>query len=260
MRKRVIVISLILAAVVAAVMVPRLRSSQFGILDDGVTLEFARLLSASMSDGDLSLFWRLEAERGRFRPFYWLYNTILYSIWRQDPFGYFLTNALVLLFTALSVAATVALATRNTLASLVAGLTYVLSPPVMENYFTLSKPEVPLTFLLGLSLCCWAGARASLPHAPRRSRSLLTVSALFLLGAYLTKETAQAMLLVSALWVLVLWVRRGIVDRRTEQLDSWYLGANLACVAIFWITRVMTGTVPIATGGDSGTTRSPLPL
>ena len=63
----------VLAALTLAVMIPRLRSAQFGLLDDGVTMYVSRALGHALGAGDPGLILRLELERGRFRPLCWLF-------------------------------------------------------------------------------------------------------------------------------------------------------------------------------------------
>jgi hypothetical protein len=242
----------ILAALTLAVMVPRLVSAQFGLLDDGVTIYVSRALGTALEQGDPTLVLRLEHERGRFRPCYWLFGALQHAVWGASPLGFFIGNALALLCTALCVSATVAGVSRDRLAGLLAGVAYVLSPPVIEGYYTLSKPEVPLALWLAVSLWGWVSARVEAERAPRRSRRLFVVSAVALFAAYFTKETAQVMVLVSGGWVLATWLtRRGAHPPGAARIDRWYLAVNLAWTTLFWAIRVGVGTAAIAAGGDS---------
>lgn len=242
----------ILAALVLVVMVPRLRSAEFGMLDDGVTVYVSQALAEAWSDGDPFLVLRLENGRGRFRPLYWLFEAAQYAIWGPSARGFFVGNAVALLLTALAVAATVAAATRDRLASLLAGVAYVLAPPVAESYYTLSKPEVPLALWLAVSLWTWAAARVDSETGGRRRRALLAVSAASLLLAYFTKETAQVMMPVSALWLVASWRRaRSAPASAAARVDRWYFAVNVAWVALFWMLRVASGTAGVAAGEDS---------
>jgi hypothetical protein len=248
-RWRVVVISALLGLVTVVIMTPRLLCPNFGLLDDGVTIEVARRI---VGQGDALLPFTLEVHRGRFRPWYWVHNALQYALWGPSPLGFFIANGVALLLTGLAVAAAVALATKDALASAIGGLAYLLSPPVVENYYTLSKPEVPLALWLAVSLGGWAGARAQWETAPRRSRGLLAASALALLFAYLTKETAQAMLVVSVLCVIALRRLPGITRQPSaERIDRWCLAMNLAGTALFWAVRAAVGTAAIGAGGDS---------
>ena len=242
----------ILAALTLAVMGARLLSPHFGLLDDGVTMYVSRALGHALGAGDPGLILRLELERGRFRPLYWLFEAVQYAIWGPSALGFFIGNGLALLLTALGVAGTVAVVTRDRLASLLAGVAYVLSPPVSEGYYTLSKPEVPLALWLAVSLWGWAGARVESERSPTRSRWLFAVSASSLFMAYFTKETAQAMVLVSALWLVASWATARIAQSSAAaRVDRRYFGVNVAWAALFWIARVISGTVAVAAGGDS---------
>jgi hypothetical protein len=247
--RRLIVICAILALAVAAVMFPRLRSAQFGLLDDGITIEVSRRLIESAHTADVGAALRFEAEEGRLRPVYWLYYAVQYAIFGESARGHFLANALVMLLTAISVAGTAAMATRSSLASLGAGLAYVFSPPVIESYYTLSKPEVPLALFLSASLCGWAGARAQWEAMRGRSRLLIAASALPLLLAYLTKETALAMVLVVGTWTAMGY--SGLAARGPARADRWYLAINVACAVLIWAARDAAGIAAIAAGAYS---------
>jgi hypothetical protein len=242
----------ILAAVALAVMLPRLLSPHFGLLDDGVTIYVSRAFGVALDEGVPGLLLRLELERGRFRPLYWLFEALQYALWGPSARGFFIGNSLALLLTALCVSGTVAAISRDRLACLLAGVAYVLSPPVFESYYTLSKPEVPLALWLAVSLCCWAGARVESERRPQRSRRLFAASGASLFLAYFTKETAQAMVLVSALWMIAPWMTSRITrSAGAARVDRWYVGVNLAWTALFWIVRTGSGTASIAAGGDS---------
>jgi len=126
----------------------------------------------------------------------------------------------------------------------------LLCPTVVECYFTLSKPEVPLALGLAVSLWGWARARAASERTPSRSRRWLTISAAALFVAYFSKETAQAMALVSGLWLVASW-KTAETAPAAARVDRWYFGVNLAWTALFWIMRMGAGTVAIGAGGDS---------
>ena len=243
---------LLVTALAFGAIAPRLLSAEFGLLDDGVTVAFARAFGTTLGEGDLGFLFRFEAARGRFRPVYWLYGALEYAIWGPSAVGFFATNAVALVLTALLVSRAVVFATRDALAGLFTAVAYVLSPPVAESYYTLSKPEVPLALLLAASLCGWAGARAASERDPHRARRWLAVSAGALLLAYFTKETAQVLLLVSATWVAASRMLPSLaVCPGAARVDRWYLAANVGCAALFWAARHLSGTTAIAAGADS---------
>src|SRR3972149_3643894 len=70
-----------------AVILPRLLSAQFGLLDDARTLVTAR----DITSGSWDMSWDIEA--GRFRPGYWLFPALLYALVGQNPVGFFAGNA-----------------------------------------------------------------------------------------------------------------------------------------------------------------------
>ena len=91
-QKTIHILSLALPWVLAIlIMSRRLISPQFGLLDDGAMLaEVRQILS-----GDLSMGHDLQA--GRFRPLYWGYFTLVYSLAGPSPFWFYFSQTLLLL-------------------------------------------------------------------------------------------------------------------------------------------------------------------
>lgn len=233
-------------------MAPRLASPRFGLLDDGVALHVSRAILESADAGDLTLIFRLERDRGRFRPVYWAYYAGQYAIWGANPLGFFVGHWLSFVLTSLLVYGCVAVATNDRRASLFSGLAYLLSPPVVESYYTLSKPEPPLALWLAASLFFLVHSRATTVSNLGRRRGLFAASAFFVLLAYFTKETAHAMLLVSGLWMVH---RLGAGPAPRDQADfdllRRYFVANLLIVGLYWGAHWVFGIAAIPAGEDS---------
>ena len=176
--------------VAVILLVPRLLSPQFGLLDDGNTLRTARLLSA----GD----WQLPDSMGRSRPLYWIFWSAPRLVIGAHPFWYFLVNLIVLVSI---VAALVGLARSLGLRPFPAGVTatvFVLSGPGIENFYTLSKGEPPQVLLLLIAL----GVAIRYGRDGRRPTRIgaLAVATLLILLAGLTKETAIVMAPIGLAW------------------------------------------------------------
>src|SRR5512135_1404131 len=71
------------------IMLPRLLSPNFGLMDDGRSLA----ISQGLLNGKFDLSWDVTA--GRARPVYWLAFAFWYFLVGGHPFWYFLGNLLV---------------------------------------------------------------------------------------------------------------------------------------------------------------------
>lgn len=187
-------------ALALVVLIPRLLSAQFGLLDDGYTLSVVR----QVAGGNLGILW--ESGAARSRPIYWLYFTLLYKLAGPSPFWFYVGNALLFAAATACLVYLVRVHGASPRRSFVTGLLFVLAGPVVESYLTLSKPE-PLQILLMMSAVV-------LVFGSSRSSGLLfrlggvVVGACLLLLADLTKETTLALIPISAVWLLGAWFRR----------------------------------------------------
>ena len=181
-------------------MAPRLAEPHFGFFDDAITLQAAQ----RVADGE----WQVATggalgPQGRARPVYWLYNSALYVLAGDDPFWFFVGNTILLCAT---VAAVIALAGRlssDGRVAWVAGTLFILSGPVIENAYTLSKPE--LQQILWILLSLWLAHAAEKSEGPGRIVGIgLAAVAVFV--ACNTKETAVLLLPVSLAWLGIGWI------------------------------------------------------
>ena len=78
-------------ALAVLVMLPRLASPYFGLLDDGMTLQTGREVI-----GRWSSVLHLIPETGRFFPAYWLAYAIIFGIVGARPLAFFAVNVLLL--------------------------------------------------------------------------------------------------------------------------------------------------------------------
>jgi hypothetical protein len=239
--------------VTTGVMVPRMRTPNFGLLDDGVTIYVSSHILQEFKVGNWGELFTMESERGRFKPFVLLYYAIPYAVSGLSPQGFFVVQWLSLLLTGIIIYKLVSAATRNLLAGILSSLFYLISPPIFENYYTLSKGEPPMVLWLALSLLFFYKSSKTLNYGNKRSHRLLLTSGFFLALAYFTKETAHAMLLISGLWTIgALWKTQQ--SQRDWLIESRYkyFFVNLIVVSIYWGVRWLSGTVEVPAGEDSG--------
>ena len=226
--------------VVTLVMLPRLISPQFGLLDD------ARMLTQTeiISQGDFSMSHDIQA--GRFRPIHWLYYTLIYALAGQHPLWYFLGNLIlffILLYELIVILRKMAFADWQIL---LASLIFIFSMPVIENYYTLGKGEpLQLVFIL-LSLLIFDTFRTT------KKKSLqwiyFSLSLLGSLLAIMVKETAIIMAPIAGLWVIYTFVKQKTFSKEERRSYLLYLIALIGSVLLYFIIRTMGGGTELTSG------------
>lgn len=228
----------------AVIMLPRLVSAEFGLFDDGVTIASAQQLSGGQSYIDM------DAASGRFRPAYWLYYGALYLIFGANPLAYFTGNSLIWLATTAGMIWLVRRAGGNQLQAGSAGILFVLSGPVFENYYTLSKSEPLQLFWLVLALFCTSFFQNQKTHL---GRGILTLVATILVWlALASKETSIVLLPISFSWLILAWIWKR--QNRDINLSPYLLlfSASLLASAAYWLWRSSFISGIVASDGYSG--------
>jgi hypothetical protein len=176
------------------IMLPRLASPQFGLLDDGNSLRTAGLLAAGK--------WRLEdVAGGRSRPLYWLFWSLPYLLAGPNPYWYFAANLVSLIGLVTCVFVLARSLGMEALPAWLASVTFLLAGPVVENFYTLSKGE-PLQLILVLLALILILKTRELPPVRAHLTVWVFVPILTLLAG-LTKETVLVMIPISLAWLLV---------------------------------------------------------
>lgn len=179
------------------IMLPRLMSPHFGFFDDGLSLITAQKIWAGQ--------WTFgnDPVGGRFRPLYWLYSAFLFRLFGASPFWFFIGTLflwLVITFCLIHLAQHLGLDRK---ASWLVGFTFVLSGPVLENVYTLSKPELPqAVWIMLLLVCC-----AHYPHAKNvywKTGTVVLMAGLALLAS-MTKETGMLLVPASFASLIITW-------------------------------------------------------
>jgi hypothetical protein len=222
-------------------MLPNLVDPNWGILDDGVSLKMAHLM---LEDFKWEMFI---SDTGRFFPLYWVYFFIQYLIFDANPFGFYLVDTLRLIITCILVFEIGRIIINKTAGYLAFAL-YLLSYSLVENYYTLSKPEP----LLVLYFCIVIYSYLRIFKSYQRNEPIKKVFwSLMLLPipiAYLTKETSAVLIPISFCWALIsfaLYFRR---DRRLFLLDLSFFLANVVSFGTFKILSKVLGVTKINTG------------
>lgn len=238
-----------LTVLVVLVMLPRLLSAHFGLLDDGLMIRTVR----QMDQGNWQIWDTQRA--GRFRLFYWIYWWLQYKLFGAQPSGFFLGNTFLL-------GAIAWLLYRRFLRHLVSpwwsafavGLV-VLSPPAVESFYTLSKGEPLQLFWILISLELLSKFQREPPGLI--SGVLVSGAALTLFLSMISKESSVIILPIALGWVIWGWIRTrwkgGDVQLRSRLA---YLGAAFAASLLFVGIRTLLVGEGLTGGGLALTYRA----
>ena len=227
-------------ALATLLMLPRLASAQFGLLDDGLTLQTGREMQgrwASVLD--------LIPETGRFFPAYWLTYSLVWSIVGNHPVAFFAVNVLVLAAVLAMLARLVRLAGGTRAAAVVTTLAFAICGPTVESFYTLSKAEPLQLAWMALSLLCTAAAAAGRTPLARTGWASLGAGALLL--AHATKETSVVLIPIALGWLVVEW-RATPVKSGMRRFATIYLAIVVASAAVFSVLRWRYAALPLAEG------------
>jgi hypothetical protein len=122
------------AALAVLVMLPRLASPQFGLLDDGLTLQTGREVIGAWSNT-----LHLIPATGRFFPAYWLVYSAILGVVGARPLAFFTVNVVLLVGLLAGLARLVRLGGGTRLQAAVAAVLFSLWGPAIETFYTLSK-------------------------------------------------------------------------------------------------------------------------
>ena len=191
----------------------------------------------------------LEDQGGRFLPVFWLYHALIYRIIGPNPFLAFVVQSGLFLTLTAGLIRLVRFRGGSNLQAGAAGLFFVLSGPIIENFYTLGKTEPPQLLGMGLSVAFIIGYRRVRPLWQKISLLFFSVTALLL--AIMIKETAVVLIPIGLGWLLVGWVKQ---DGRlsANQAIRWaYLGVSLISVALFFGIRAFFVPVSLAEGSNT---------
>ena len=223
----IILIPFLLALII---MVPRLLSPQFGLMDDSASLSQAQ----RFLNRDFSMSHDLQA--GRFRPVYWLYYTLIYALAGYHPFWFFFGNLILLFILLIEIRLLVKNAGGAEWQATLASCSFLLSMPIIENFYTLSKGE-PLQLVLILSAILLVIAKSN--EKPKFAWGRTLLASICILMAVMVKETAIVILPLATLWTLYSIIARRN-ERKTSQNKYWGLviASVIAVIAYFGLREI----------------------
>ncbi|OGN95631.1 MAG: hypothetical protein A2Z71_00565 [Chloroflexi bacterium RBG_13_50_21] len=214
------------------IMLPRLISPQFGLMDDGRGV----LISRGIMQGNLDLSWDIQA--GRLRPVYWAGFAFWYMLADGHAFWYFLGNLIVFSATTWVLIRLVIELGGSMLQAWASGMIFALSPPVIENVYTLSKAENLQLFLLCTAI--WLVVIA-IKYGRGYSYWVTLVGALLLVQtACFTKESTLLMIPISISWWLISWLgklRKISTATFAEKVTRWLTLISLLSGGVYYLAR-----------------------
>ena len=233
---KILLLSLTPFFLAVLIMVPRLVSAQFSLLDDGIML----VNTQRILDRDFTMAEDLQA--GRLRPFYWFYYTLIYLLAGMNPFWFYVGHLALFLILLLQIRLIMKTLEATHLQIFITSLAFILAMPIIENFYTLSKGEpLQLVFLLAAVLTLLKPARKI-----RLWRALLIF--ICTLSAILVKETALAIVPLALAWWLFLHIRAQKTDKSERQSALAFFMAAAGAAMVYLIIRRNSGAAPL-TGG-----------
>ncbi len=190
------------------IMLPRLASPHFGLLDDATNIYATQQLRR----GDLS--WVQGLNSGRFRPAYFLIFALFYAIAGLNPLAYFIIDCMIFILITTSIIFLVHRLSRNNGAAWCSGMLFVLSSPIIENFYTAYKQEaLQIALLMGAILLIGQTDKTS-----SRSKRviLLTASLLLTLAALSLKETSLIIIPIAVSWYIGALILQRITKKETN--------------------------------------------
>ena len=205
------------------IMLPRLLDPHFGLMDDGEAIQKANLII------DDQWGFGSESASGRFRPLYWYIHYVLFMIFGTDPLGYFIVNYLVLGLLVVGVIKLLKIYGSSNSTILISCILFLLSGPIPESYFTLSKYEIfQLVFIIYAILM----AEQFLHTRSLIWKILLSLGVLlFCLVSYLIKETSLIMPVIYAGWLAIKYWKEKRLGHSLVILMAGSLGAVVIYLA-----------------------------
>ena len=214
------------------IMLPRLVSPHFGLMDDGRALSIAD----GILHGKFDLSWDVVA--GRARPVYWAAFAFWYLLVGGHPFWYFLGNLIVFSATTFLLIYLVNSLGGTKPQAFFTGLVFTLTTSVIENVYTLSKAEnfQVLLMLSALGLVIFAARSA------RKTRvwMLLLAATILLLVASFTKESTLLVLPIAVVWWGCSWVvkaKHASSALFVEKASRYLIFSSLVSSLIFYLGR-----------------------
>jgi len=227
-------LSLFVIAVVAALFVfPCTINSWWFYLDDPMTLRVSRDLFSNSS-------WIFpDNSTGRYFPIYWLYHAVIYHMFGESPFAFFLVQSLVILASAFLIYFITLHITENKTGAVIAALLFLTGTAMPENAYTLGKAEPKALLFILLALLLLVKYISS--DKPCQNPFYILFISLTMLCAMLMKEVGG---------LIVVTVVAGLLVTLTFK-SFRHLKNKLLLLSFMLTAAVLIGRIPFLFRGPS---------
>lgn len=227
------------------VMLPRIQSPQFGLLDDGFSIKVVQELSQDPFSA-FSFF----SYTGRFLPGYWLFQTALFQFLGASARKWAIIYYLILTLESIGVFFILRLRGFSRSIASAAGILFCLSGPVIESFYTFSKAEILVIGWIIFALITFG--LSTRVKTRWKQAALLFLTTTGLLFSMLSKEVGITTIGIFAGWAIVSKIfpdsSFDFLDRRRSLLLFFLsLGAGILYITLFFYF------VPFFIGGESFT-------
>ena len=208
------------------IMLPCLLSPQFGFEDDGVSLS---MVQKALTGGRISF----DDNLGFFRPLYWAGMVFEFFLGGPQPLWFYFINLFTLLIVIAEIIGLVRLKGGTIIQSSASALIFVFSTPIVESFYTNSKPEAQQ--LLWLTSSLLTGHFLSHPQKSKRLVAFVATT-LFVLLASLNKSTFIVLIPISFGWMVLGWL---FLRQDREEINRLirFIVSTLFAAALFFILR-----------------------
>src|SRR5215216_207374 len=218
------------------VMLPRILSAQFGLLDDAVLL-----LNAEQSITDLDSILHQFRAAGRFLPTTALLRGFVFSFSGFSPFRWYIWSTFELMAICLVLAYIARRHGFSILQALLSVLFFLASPTMIENFYTLSKSEIPMLLFISSAILLASSYRSAQNQFTKIMIMILCF--ILLLIAYGTKETLIVLPFIFLSWPAISWIyaKKAGEDQVSWQSDMILLVGSVIGGILYWVAQSMLG-------------------
>lgn len=209
------------------IMIPRLVSPNLGLLDDPTNI----YSSQQILNGDWS--WVQGLNTGRFKPGFFLVFTIYYAIAGMNPLAYFIINTIILILVTCSLIFLIHRQSQKKMIAWWSGILFVLSSPVIENFYTVYKQEpTQVALILGAVLLTGQINKVT----SRYKKTILSALIMLLVfTAVSLKETSIIIIPIAVSWYVGALILKRNTGEETDQSAKQRFMIITVCSGLIFI-------------------------
>ena len=232
----------ILALVVFLIGLPALQLP-WSLVDDGESLRIVTKIFESFPN----IFWLFsaEAEHGRLRTMYWLFQALEFQLFGFNVAAHHLFHIGLFAAAVILLYLLIKKLTRSSLAAFFSGVFFIFFSPHFENLYRLGPPEIWLTVLLLMIFWLLLKIHELRKNEKKKRIFLISVTSALFFAALLTKETAVILVPFTLLLGAFFFWRKKIEERNYGKVLFFQAGI----FAILFVSLRIAATVAGIIGG-----------